>query len=78
MSHSSDTMAEKKDSGYRSIHVRLPDWLLDRITAHAEAVGQTPSVEIRRALVEAFTKGELCHCQIPMTEAYLTQKETTK
>jgi len=60
MSHSSDTMAEKKDSGYRSIHVRLPDWLLDRITAHAEAVGQTPSVEIRRALVEAFTEKKGC------------------
>lgn len=78
MSNLSDTMAQKKDSGYRSIHVRLPDWLLDKIAIHAEAVGQTPSVEIRRALVEAFTKRELCHCQNPMTEAYLTQKETTK
>lgn len=71
-------MTENKESGYRSIHVRLPDWLLDKITAHARMVGQTPSVEIRRALVEAFTKKELCHCQAPMTEAYLTQKETTK
>jgi hypothetical protein len=47
-------MDGKKDTGYKSIHVRLPDWLLDRITAHAKAVGQLPSVEIRRALVEAF------------------------
>lgn len=71
-------MTTNKQTGYRSIHVRLPNWLMDNITDRSKAVGQTPSVEIRRALVEAFTKKGVCHCQTPMTETYFTQKETTK
>lgn len=36
---------------------------MERITAHAEAVGQSQSVEIRRALVEAFSDRQGCHCE---------------
>lgn len=63
MSQSGDNMTENKGTGYRSVHVRLPGWLMERITAHAEEVGQSQSVEIRRALVEAFSGRQGCHCE---------------
>lgn len=62
MSHSGDNMTDKSATEYRSVHVRLPSWLIERINSHAEAVGQVPSVEMRRALVEAFTERNGCQC----------------
>jgi hypothetical protein len=38
------------------VHLRVPSWLDERIKARAEAVGETPSVEMRRALIESFGK----------------------
>ena len=47
-------MSDVNTSGYSQVHLRLPSWLMERITSRAEAIGQTPSAEIRRALVESF------------------------
>ena len=47
-------MKQHNKSGYKQVHLNLPSWLMERITSHAVTVGQTPSAEIRRALVESF------------------------
>lgn len=53
-----DVMRIRSRSGYRQIHLSLPSWLMERIYEQAEAVGQTPTAEIKRALVDAFGKKE--------------------
>ena len=40
--------------GQAMFHLRLPTWLICRIKSRAEEVGQTPSAEIRRVLVQAY------------------------
>ncbi len=54
MSHLGDKINKSGTSSQVQVHLRLPIWLVDRIAGHAKAVGQTTSVEIRRALVESF------------------------
>lgn len=58
-------MTKNYTSDHTQIHLRLPSWLMERIAFQAEAVGQTSSAEIRRALVGAFGKDEPKCCQCP-------------